>query len=159
MSLLPFLSSASPASGTFDCTQPPRSLRSLGVRGSGGLLMAFVPPSADFARVNSAWQQLATPGVTVVTLSSSGALCSARNASTYCDASGQQGSWLWLPKGLVGQHEVHLVDLHVNDVPSAKARVAAIERELELLPVRLPLSANVLFTTVMATRMPFVGRG
>jgi hypothetical protein len=25
--------------------------------------------------------------------------------------------------------------------------------------VRLPLSANVLFTTVMATNMPFVGRG
>jgi hypothetical protein len=25
--------------------------------------------------------------------------------------------------------------------------------------VRLPLSANVLFTTVMATKMPFVGRG
>jgi hypothetical protein len=24
---------------------------------------------------------------------------------------------------------------------------------------RLPLSANVLFTTVMATKMPFVGRG
>ena len=24
---------------------------------------------------------------------------------------------------------------------------------------RLPLTANVLFTTVMATRMPFVGRG
>jgi len=25
--------------------------------------------------------------------------------------------------------------------------------------VRLPLTANVLFTTVMATKMPFVGRG
>jgi hypothetical protein len=25
--------------------------------------------------------------------------------------------------------------------------------------VRLPLSANVLFTTVMATQMPYVGRG
>jgi hypothetical protein len=25
--------------------------------------------------------------------------------------------------------------------------------------VRLPLSANVLFTTVMASKMPFVGRG
>jgi hypothetical protein len=24
---------------------------------------------------------------------------------------------------------------------------------------RLPLSANILFTTVMATNMPFVGRG
>jgi len=24
---------------------------------------------------------------------------------------------------------------------------------------RLPLSANILFTTVMATKMPFVGRG
>jgi hypothetical protein len=24
---------------------------------------------------------------------------------------------------------------------------------------RLPLSANVLFTTVMATKMPYVGRG
>jgi hypothetical protein len=148
MSLLPFLSSASPASGTFDCNQPPRSLRSLGVKGRGGVLMAFVPPQADFARVNSAWQQLATPGLTVLTLSSSGALCSARPASTYCDASGQEGSWLWLPQGLVGQHEVHLVDLHVNDPPSAKVRVAAIQRELERLPLRLPLSADRTFALV-----------
>jgi hypothetical protein len=28
-----------------------------------------------------------------------------------------------------------------------------------LAMTRLPLSANVLFTTVMATKMPFVGRG
>jgi len=28
-----------------------------------------------------------------------------------------------------------------------------------LAMTRLPLSANVLFTTVMATSMPFVGRG
>jgi hypothetical protein len=31
--------------------------------------------------------------------------------------------------------------------------------ETFLAMVRLPLSANVLFTTVMATQMPFVGRG
>jgi hypothetical protein len=148
MSFLPFFPSSSPVSGTFDCGALPRSLRSLGIRGSAGLLMAFVPPGADFARVNSAWQQLARPGMTVLTLSSSGALCSARNGSTYCDASGQQGSWLWLPKGLLGQHEAHLVDLHVNDTPSAKARVAAIQRELERLTVRLPLSADRTFAMV-----------
>jgi hypothetical protein len=28
-----------------------------------------------------------------------------------------------------------------------------------LTMARLPLSANILFTTVMATNMPFVGRG
>lgn len=145
---LPFFSSSGPLSGTFDCSATPRSLRSLGVRPSGGLLMVFVPPGADFARVNREWQQLARPGMTVLALSSSGALCSARNASTYCDAASQQGSWLWLPKGLVGGHEVHLVDLHVKDTPSAKARVVAIQGELERLNVRLPLSADRTFAMV-----------
>jgi hypothetical protein len=31
--------------------------------------------------------------------------------------------------------------------------------ETFLTMARLPLSANILFTTVMANRMPFVGRG
>jgi hypothetical protein len=31
--------------------------------------------------------------------------------------------------------------------------------ETFLTMTRLPLSANILFTTVMATNMPFVGRG
>ena len=132
----------SPQSGTFDCQQPPRSLRSIGVRGSAGVLMVFVPPSADFARVNQAWQALAQDGLTVLALSSTGALCSRPGGSAYCDQASQQGSWLWLPSGLVARHEVHLVDLHTQDTQSARARIDAIRGELDRLPVHLPLSSD-----------------
>ena len=54
----------------------------------------------------------------------------------------------------------------VNGVPQADGSIKA-EPRMDLSAVsdtfmamaRLPLSANVLFTTVMATKMPFVGRG
>ena len=42
--------------------------------------------------------------------------------------------------------------------PEARMDMSAVV-ETFLAMVRLPLSANVLFTTVMATKMPFVGRG
>jgi hypothetical protein len=51
-------------------------------------------------------------------------------------------------------------------VPQANGQVAAeplmdvnIVGESVLYMARLPLEANVLFHTVMATKMPFVGRG
>ena len=36
---------------------------------------------------------------------------------------------------------------------------AGAETNVAVGLARLPLSANILFTTVMATKMPFVGRG
>jgi NAD(P)-dependent dehydrogenase (short-subunit alcohol dehydrogenase family) len=54
----------------------------------------------------------------------------------------------------------------VNGVPQADGSVRPEPRmdlsavaETFMAMVRLPLTANVLFTTVMATKMPFVGRG
>jgi NAD(P)-dependent dehydrogenase (short-subunit alcohol dehydrogenase family) len=53
-----------------------------------------------------------------------------------------------------------------DGVPQADGTIKAEPRmdlsavsETFMAMVRLPLSANVLFTTVMATKMPFVGRG
>lgn len=73
-----FLKTSAPVSGTFDCQNPPTSLRKLGVRGGRGLLMVFVPPGANFERVNTAWQALGSDGLTVLALSSTGALCSSK---------------------------------------------------------------------------------
>jgi NAD(P)-dependent dehydrogenase (short-subunit alcohol dehydrogenase family) len=54
----------------------------------------------------------------------------------------------------------------VNGVPQADGSIKPEPRmdlsavtETFMAMARLPLSANVLFTTVMATKMPFVGRG
>ena len=138
--MLPFPSSK-PQSGRFDCAQVPASLRSLGVKGKRGILLAFVPPRADVERVNSALQSAAAPGQTVLTLSSSGTLCSGGD-SVYCDANGLQGTWLWMPASLIGRHELHVVDLHVNGPHSARARVDAIRAELDRLPLQMPLSAE-----------------
>lgn len=144
----PFFARHTPRRGAFDCQALPSSLGSVGLRGARGLLMVFVPPGADFGRVNAAWQRLAPEGLTVVALSSSGALCSAAGASTYCEANAVKGSWLYLPKALIGQHELHLVDLHVNGEHSAKKRVGAIRGELDRLPLQMPLSAERHFALV-----------
>jgi hypothetical protein len=42
--------------------------------------------------------------------------------------------------------------------PEPRMDISAVV-ETFMAMARLPLSANVLFTTVMATKMPFVGRG
>lgn len=144
--MLPF-QSGRPRSGSFDCTRLPGSLRGLGIWGSRGILFAFVPPHADLARVNGALQAAASPGQTVICLSSSGALCSGAG-SVYCDANGQDGSWIWLPASLIGRHELHMVDLHVTGRHSARARVDAIRGELERLPLRMPLSAERSFALI-----------
>ena len=54
----------------------------------------------------------------------------------------------------------------VNGVPQADGSIKPEARmdmsavvETFMTMARLPLSANILFTTVMATKMPFVGRG
>ena len=138
----------SPRSGRFDCAQPPRSLSALGIRGKRGLLMAFIPPETNFERANTAWQALAREGLTVVCLSSSGALCSQSGQSVYCDAGGQEGSWLWMPEGLVRAHEVRVVDLHVRSTSTAKARIDAIKSDLVRLPLQMNLSAERHFAMV-----------
>ena len=51
---------------------------------------------------------------------------------------------------------VHQADLSIKAEPRMDMS-AVVETFLSM--ARLPLSANILFTTVMATNMPFVGRG
>ena len=51
---------------------------------------------------------------------------------------------------------VHQADGTIK--PEARMDMSAVV-ETFLTMARLPLSANILFTTVMATKMPFVGRG
>jgi hypothetical protein len=137
-----------PASGIFDCSDAPSSPTALGLADAGGLLLTFVPPQADFGRVNSAWQRLNGAGRTVLAISSSGALCGQAGVSPYCDMNGRQGSWLWLPESLIAAHEVHLVDLHVRDTTTARQRVDAIRGELERIQTRMPLSAERTFALV-----------
>jgi hypothetical protein len=51
---------------------------------------------------------------------------------------------------------VHQADLTIKAEPRMDMS-AVVETFLTM--ARLPLSANILFTTVMATNMPYVGRG
>ena len=51
---------------------------------------------------------------------------------------------------------VHQADGSIK--PEARMDMSAVT-DTFMAMVRLPLSANILFTTVMATKMPFVGRG
>lgn len=139
---------ARPASGTFDCRSVPTSFSKLKVGGSHGLLLVFVPPEASFSAVNSSWQKLSRPGRTVLTLSSTGALCSQKGQSTYCPTSGIQGSWLWLPQQMVARHEVHTIDLKVTGNNSVSQRIAAIRSQLDTLNVSLPLSAGRTFAMI-----------
>ncbi|QHM96544.1 methyl-accepting chemotaxis protein [Kosakonia sacchari] len=142
-------SRSQPANGIYDCRNMPRSLSAAGLSNkSRGILMTFVPPNADYPNVSRAWQQLSSPNLTVITLSSSGALSSSGRETTYCDGAGQQGSWLFLPDSLVAQHEVHIVDLHVKDMHTAPDRIKAIQLELERLQVRIPLSSEKTFAMV-----------
>ena len=141
--------SSQPANGTFDCRALPASLSAAGLSNrAGGLLMTFVPPEADFQRVSQAWQRFTSADLTVLTLSSNGALSSSGRESTYCDGAGQQGSFLWLPDSLIARHEVHIIDLHVQDTRTASQRIKAIQQELERLPLRMPLSADRTFAMI-----------
>jgi hypothetical protein len=51
---------------------------------------------------------------------------------------------------------VHQADGTIK--PEARMDMSAVV-DTFMTMARLPLSANILFTTVMATKMPFVGRG
>ncbi|MCV9879617.1 methyl-accepting chemotaxis protein [Brenneria sp. KBI 447] len=114
----------------------------------GGILLVFIPPDADFFTVSNAWQRFSDSKTTVITLSSTGTLCNRANASTYCEMTGGQGSWLWLPQTLIAHHEVHVIDLHVQGKATASQRSAAIRNELERLNVNMRLSADRTFAMV-----------
>ncbi|WP_027712047.1 methyl-accepting chemotaxis protein [Dickeya chrysanthemi] len=145
---IPGLKRNRPARGAYRCDALPTSLSALGLPSKPGLLLAFVPPEANFSEVNRAWQRFSAPNRTVITLSSTGALCSQRNHSTYCDMNSPYGSWLWMPQSLIAKHEVHMVDLHVHDKHSARARIEGIKRELERLNVSMPLSSDNTFALI-----------
>ncbi|MBL8448539.1 MAG: FIST C-terminal domain-containing protein [Dechloromonas sp.] len=137
------------AGGTFDCHAVPQNLAALDVPDGGGLLFAFIPPQADFARVSGEWQRLETTGRSVVCLSSSGILCSHKDGSSaYCSADGTIGSWLWIPDSLVARHQIEMVDLGGGGTRSARDRVTALRNELERLRVEFPLSPGRSFALV-----------
>lgn len=140
-------SASCPRSGVYRCQKLPTSLRDAGVPDKPGILMVFVPPNANFHAVSQVWQRFATPERTVLVLSSTGTLCQQEKATVYCDLEGDEGSWLLLPKALIGRHEVHSVDLHTR-LPGAMQRVEAISRDLSALDVRLPLNAERTFALI-----------
>jgi len=137
-----------PVSNTYDCRALPTSFSSLGAGGGKGLMMVFVPPEADFARVNEAWQKLSTPGRTILVLSSTGALCAQKGRSAYCATNGPQGSWLWLPEQTVARHEVHTIDLQAPRGASVSQRIAGIRAQLDRLQVTMSLSAEETFAMI-----------
>lgn len=137
-----------PVAGGFDCNAIPINCSQLGIKDNNGLLLTFIPPSADFSSISDALQQLEHQGRTVLSLSSSGALCGQSSGSVYCSADSYNGSWLWLPQGLIAQHQVAIVDLHVGDTVTAPERIAAIRRDLEKLHIGFPLSAERTFALI-----------
>ena len=116
--------------------------------------MAFIPPRADFSRVSSDWQRHERPGRNVISLSSTGALCSQRaGGSIYCETESTQGSWLWLPETIVQRHQIEIIDLHASDTKTAQERVTAIGRELERLRIEFPLSSDRTFALLFCDGM------
>nr|WP_236722752.1 methyl-accepting chemotaxis protein [Pantoea latae] len=133
----------------FNCQDLPASLSAAGInRRAAGILLTFVPPEANFHQVSQAWQRFTSADLTVITLSSNGALSASGRQTTYCKGDGQEGSWLWLPRSLIAQHETHIVDLHLADTHTATDRIRAIEGELAALQLQMPLSADRTFAMI-----------
>lgn len=144
-----FAGASQPANGIFNCQDLPVSLSAAGInRRAAGILLTFVPPEANFHQVSQAWQRFTSADLTVITLSSNGALSASGRQTTYCKGDGQEGSWLWLPRSLIAQHETHIVDLHLNDTHTATDRIRAIEGELAALQLQMPLSADRTFAMI-----------
>lgn len=137
-----------PVSNTYDCRALPTTFGSLGAGAGKGLLMVFVPPEADFARVNAAWQKLSAPGRTVLAISSTGALCAQKGRSAYCATNGPQGSWLWLPEQTIARHEVHTIDLQAPAGAGVNQRIDGIRAQLDRLQVSMSLSAEETFAMI-----------
>jgi len=144
-----FAGASQPANGIFNCQDLPASLSAAGInRRAAGILLTFVPPEANFHQVSQAWQRFTSADLTVITLSSNGALSASGRQTTYCKGDGQEGSWLWLPRSLIAQHETHIVDLHLDDTHTATDRIRAIEGELAALQLQMPLSADRTFAMI-----------
>jgi len=144
-----FAGAAQPTDGIFHCESLPASLSAAGLsKRAAGILLTFVPPEADFQKVSQAWQRLTSADLTVITLSSNGALSASGKQTTYCKGDGQEGSWLWLPRNLIAEHETHIVDLHLHDAHTATDRISAIQHELAALKLRMPLSADRTFAMI-----------
>ncbi len=144
-----FAGASQPANGIFNCQDLPASLSAAGInRRAAGILLTFVPPEANFHQVSQAWQRFTSADLTVITLSSNGALSASGRQTTYCKGDGQEGSWLWLPRSLIAQHETHIVDLHLDDAHTATDRIRAIEGELAALQLQMPLSADRTFAMI-----------
>ena len=144
-----FAGASQPANGIFNCQDLPASLSAAGInRRAAGILLTFVPPEANFHQVSQAWQRFTSADLTVITLSSNGALSASGRQTTYCKGDGQEGSWLWLPRSLIAQHETHIVDLHLADTHTATDRIRAIEGELAALQLQMPLSADRTFAMI-----------
>jgi len=144
-----FAGASQPANGIFNCESLPASLSAAGLSSrAAGVLLTFVPPEADFQKVSQAWQRFTSADLTVITLSSNGALSASGKQTTYCKGDGQEGSWLWLPRSLIAEHETHIVDLHLSDTHTATDRISAIEQELTALKLRMPLSADRTFAMI-----------
>ncbi|WP_337026496.1 methyl-accepting chemotaxis protein [Pantoea eucrina] len=144
-----FNARSQPSDGLFHCQNLPASPGDIGLSSrAAGILLTFVPPEADFYRVSQAWQRFNSAALTVITLSSNGALSASGKHSTYCEGNGQEGSWLWLPDSLVAEHETHIIDLHLEDTHSVTDRISAIQRDLAALQLRMPLSADRTFAMI-----------
>ena len=144
-----FTARSQPSDGIYHCQNLPASPGDIGLSSrAAGILLTFVPPEADFYRVSQAWQRFNSAALTVITLSSNGALSASGKQSTYCDGNGQEGSWLWLPDSLVAEHETHIIDLHLKDTHSVTERISAIQRDLAALQLRMPLSADRTFAMI-----------
>ncbi|KKW49225.1 chemoreceptor, partial [Pantoea ananatis] len=144
-----FAGGSQPANGIFNCESLPTSLSAAGLSSrAAGILLTFVPPEADFHKVSQAWQRFTSTDLTVITLSSNGALSASGKQTTYCKGDGQEGSWLWLPRNLIAEHETHVVDLHLHDTHTATDRIRAIQDELAALRLSMPLSADRTFAMI-----------
>nr|WP_324028520.1 hypothetical protein [Pantoea sp. JZ2] len=78
-----FAGGSQPANGIFNCESLPTSLSAAGLSSrAAGILLTFVPPEADFHKVSQAWQRFTSTDLTVITLSSNGALSASGKQTT-----------------------------------------------------------------------------
>ncbi len=137
------------AGGPLDTGALPGDLAQLGIPpGSGGLLLAFVPPHVNFAPVADRLAALGQ-GRQVAVLSSSGALCTG-SGSVYCGANpgDRIGSFLWLSDALLADTQTFHINLHTAEGGRASERTARIRQELERINLKFPMESHNTFALV-----------
>jgi len=131
----------------FDCRSLPSNGASLGIPAdAGGVILAFVPPYADFRSTADRLGRL-FPNARFTALSSTGALCASPNEPVYCGAGANDyiGSLMWLPPALVAQSEAFTVPLHAAQGGTVPERVSRIRRELEQVTPSMAIDAQDTF--------------